>query len=131
MEVHFTIIGIILIPLSIIHVIFPKYFDWAKELKVLTLINREMIYVHTFFIALTILMMGILCLTSAQELTETNLGKKISLGLGIFWTLRLFIQFFGYSSILWKGKVFETTVHIFFTLMWTYMSVIFLAAYFS
>lgn len=131
MEIHFTIIGIILIPLSIVHVIFPKYFDWAKELKVLSLINRQMIYVHTFFIALTILMMGILCLTSAQELTQTNLGKKISLGLGIFWTLRLFIQFFGYSSVLWKGKVFETTVHIFFILMWTYMSIIFLAAYFS
>ncbi len=131
MEIHFIIIGIILIPLSIIHVIFPKYFDWAKELKVLSLINRQMIYVHTFFIALTILMMGILCLTSAQELTQTHLGKKISLGLGIFWALRLVMQFFGYSSVLWKGKVFETTIHIFFTLMWTYMSIIFLAAYFS
>jgi len=131
MEIHFIIIGIILIPLSIIHVIFPKYFDWAKELKVLSLINRQMIYVHTFFIALTILMMGILCLTSAQELTKTHLGKKISLGFGIFWTLRLVIQFCGYSSVLWKGKVFETTIHIFFTLMWTYMSIIFLAAYFS
>lgn len=131
MEIHLKIIGFVLIPLSIIHIIFPKYFNWGKELKALSLINKQMIYVHTFFIALIILLMGILCLTSAEELFQTNLGKKISLGLGIFWVLRLFIQFFGYSSVLWKGKAFETTVHIFFTLMWTYMSIIFMAVYFS
>ena len=57
-----------------------------------------MMTVHTFFIALIVFLMGLLCLTSSNELIETNLGKKISLGLGIFWTVRLFIQFFGYSS---------------------------------
>jgi len=90
-----------------------------------------MTYVHTFFIALIILLMGILCLTSAEELIQTHLGQKISFGLGIFWVLRLFIQFFGYSSVLWKGKLFETAVHIFFIAMWGYMSVIFFAAYFN
>ncbi|RZJ87239.1 MAG: hypothetical protein EOO20_16545 [Chryseobacterium sp.] len=129
MEIHFTIIGILLIPLSIVHIIFPRYFDWGRELKPLSLINRQMIYVHTFFVALTVLMIGILCLTSAGELIKTNLGKKICLGLGIFWTLRLTIQFFGYSSLLWKGKMFETIVHIFFALFWAYMSIVFFAGY--
>ncbi|TDO23802.1 hypothetical protein [Pedobacter duraquae] len=129
MEIHFTIIGIVLIPLSIVHVIFPRYFDWGRELKSLSLINRQMIYVHTFFVALMVLLIGILCLTSARELIHTDLGKKICLGLGIFWTLRLIIQFFGYSSLLWKGKAFETTVHISFALLWAYMSIVFLMAY--
>lgn len=129
MEIHFIIIGIVLIPLSIVHVIFPRYFDWGRELKSLSLINRQMIYVHTFFVALMVLLIGILCLTSAQELIHTNLGKKVCLGLGIFWTLRLIIQFFGYSSLLWKGKVFETTVHICFALLWAYISIVFLLAY--
>ena len=131
MEFHLKIIGFILIPLSVIHIIFPKYFNWANELKALTLVNRQMIYVHTFFIALVILLIGVLCLTSASELIQTNLGKKISLGLGIFWGFRLLIQFFGYSSVLWKGKAFETTVHVFFTLLWTYLSTIFILAYLS
>ena len=130
MEIHFIIIGLILICLSCIHIIFPKYFNWDKELRALRLINRQMIYVHTFFIAFTVLLMGVLCLTSAEELIQTHLGKKISLGIGMFWVLRLFIQFFGYSSSLWKGKAFETTVHIFFIIMWTYISAIFLMAYF-
>lgn len=116
MEIHLKIIGFILIALALIHVIFPKYFNWDKELKSLSLINRQMMTVHTFFIALTVLLMGLLCLTSSAELTETSLGKKISLGLGIFWTIRLFIQFFGYSTDLWKGKKFETLMHIIFSL---------------
>ena len=131
MEIHLTIIGFILIALSIIHIIFPKYFNWDKELGALSLINRQMIYVHTFFIALTVLLMGVLCLLSGDELIKTSLGKKISLGLGIFWVLRLFIQFFGYSSVLWKGKTFEMTVHVFFTLIWAYLSTIFLMIYFN
>ena len=127
MHVHLKIIGTLLIALALIHIVFPKYFNWHKEFDTLSLVNRQMMMVHTFFIALTIFLMGLLCLTSATELIETKLGKKISLGFGIFWVIRLFIQFFGYSSKLWKGKAFETLVHILFTSLWVYLSFIFWA----
>lgn len=126
MVIHFKIIGGLLIILALVHVIFPKYFNWKEELKSLSLINRQMMTVHTFFIALVVFLMGLLCLTSATELIETKLGKTITFGLGIFWSTRLFIQFFGYSTELWKGKTFETLVHISFSLLWTYLSVVFL-----
>nr|WP_294934865.1 hypothetical protein [uncultured Flavobacterium sp.] len=129
MELHLKIIGLILILLASIHVIFPKRFNWTEELSSLSLINRQVMYVHTFFIALVVLLMGILCLTSAKELIETDLGKKIVLGFGIFWMIRLFIQFFGYSSTLWKNKKFETAIHIVFSFLWTYFSTIFLMIY--
>jgi len=131
MEVHLKIIGVLLIALSLVHIVFPKYFNWGKELKSLSLINRQIMTVHTFFIALTVFLIGLLCFTSSSEIIETNLGKKISLGLGIFWTVRLFIQFFGYSPDLWKGKKFETLMHIIFSLLWAYLSIIFLTAYFN
>lgn len=118
----------LLIALGLVHVIFPKYFNWKAELKSLSLINRQVMMVHTFFIALTVFLMGLLCFTSANELVQTSLGKKVSLGFGIFWTCRLLIQLFGYSSQLWKGKKFETLVHIIFTCTWIYLSVVFLAA---
>lgn len=129
MEIHYKIIGILLIALAFVHIVFPKYFNWKQELKSLSLINRQMMTVHTFFIAFTVFLMGLLCLTSSSELIQTNLGKKISLGLGTFWTVRLFIQFFGYSSDLWKGKTFETITHIVFALFWTYLSSIFFMAF--
>lgn len=92
----------------------------------MSLINRQMMFVHTFFIAFTVFLIGLLCLTSAKEIIETPLGNRVALGLGVFWALRLFIQLFGYSSKLWKGKGFETMVHVIFTMLWIYLSVTFL-----
>ncbi|MCE3282549.1 MAG: hypothetical protein K0Q66_1286 [Chitinophagaceae bacterium] len=92
-------------------------------------INRQMMYIHTFFIGLVVLLMGWLCLTSATELVNTPLGRRISLGMGIFWVARLYIQFFGYSSSLWRGKRFETTVHWLFTAVWVYLSVVFVMVF--
>jgi hypothetical protein len=125
MELHLKIIGWILTILALAHGIFPRYFNWKNEFKNVSLINREMMYIHTFFIALMVLLMGVLCITSATEIVGTKLGKTVSLGLSIFWTTRLIIQFFGYSSALWKGKVFETIIHILFTFFWAYLSIIF------
>jgi len=130
MQIHIQFIGVLLIVLALVHAIFPKYFSWDKELKSLSLINRQMMTVHTFFIAFTVFLMGLLCLNSATALVETNLGKTISLGFGIFWSVRLVIQFFGYSSELWKGKKFETSMHILFSIVWIYLSAIFLLNYY-
>jgi hypothetical protein len=130
MEIHVKISGIILIALALLHVGFPGYFQWKKELSLLSVINRQMMVVHTFFIALTVFLMGLICLTSAAELTGTPLGKNLSLGLGIFWTLRLVVQFVGYSPELWKGKAFETFIHLLFSLIWIYLSATFLLSYF-
>lgn len=126
MELHLKTIGILLIALGLAHGFFPKYFNWKVELQSLSLINRQMMTVHTFFISLVLFLMGLLCLTSTTELIETKLGKTISLGFGIFWTVRLFIQFFGYSPDLWRGKTFETTMHVLFSIFWTYLSVLFI-----
>jgi hypothetical protein len=126
MEFHIKLIGALLIALGLLHSVFPKYFNWAIELNSISLINRQMMYVHTFFIAFTLLLMGLLCITSSTELIETALGKRIALGFGVFWTIRLITQFFGYSSKLWKGKSFETIIHIAFSILWTYLSSIFL-----
>src|SRR5688500_12163578 len=129
MELHLKIIGILLILLALIHAVFPKYFNWKQELNSLSIINRQLMYVHSFFIAFVVLLIGVLCLSSANELLETTLGKRISLGLGIFWLTRFFIQFFGYSVKIWKGKTFETTVHILFSVLWAYLSIIFCFIY--
>lgn len=126
MEIHLKIIGCILIALALFHIIFPKYFHWDKELESLSLINRQMMRVHTFFIGFVVFLIGLLCLTSATDLAQTRLGKTISIGLGIFWATRLVFQLFVYSPKLWKGKPFETTIHIIFTILWTYLTCIFL-----
>lgn len=111
--------------LALVHVIFPRYFKWQEELPALSLINQQIMQVHTFFVALMVFLMGALCVWEAATLVATPLGKNISVGLAIFWTFRLLIQFFGYSSELWKGKAFETGVHVVFSVFWLYLVVVF------
>lgn len=131
MEQHLKITGILLIALAWLHITFPKYFKWKQELESVSQINRQMMYVHTFFIAFMVFLTGLLCLTSATEMATTTFGKRVSLGLGIFWITRLFFQFFGYSRLLWKGKAFETTAHVLFSILWTYLSAVFIMTYFA
>lgn len=123
-ELHLRIVGVALILLALAHVVFPRHFRWRDELASLSLINRQIMKVHTLFIALTVLLMGILCLSSAADLVATPLGRRIALGLAIFWFFRLVIQFFGYSSELWRGKPFETAVHVLFGGFFCYVTVI-------
>ncbi len=125
METHLKIVGGLLTVLALLHIVFPRYFRWKETTASLEPITREILYVHTFFIALTVLLMGVLCLSSSFLLLDSALGNRICLGLALFWTLRLFFQFFGYSAELWRGKPFETIVHVVFSVLWTYLSSVF------
>ncbi|RYY60428.1 MAG: hypothetical protein EOO05_09900 [Chitinophagaceae bacterium] len=130
MEIQLKIAGIILICLALVHLFFPRYFEWKQELQRLSLVNRQMVQVHTFFIALTLFLMGLLAFFFGRDLMATTLGQAIGLGLGVFWVIRLVVQFIGYSSQLWKGKAFETFIHILFITLWSYLSFIFFNIYF-
>lgn len=129
MEPHLKIVGIILIALSLFHIVIPSYFKWKQETAGLSLITKQILYVHTFFIAFAVLQMGLLCLFYAHELITNPFGKIITMGLLVFWLARLFFQFFVYSPKLWRGKRFETTIHIIFSGVWIYITIVFLLTY--
>ena len=121
LALHLRIIGILMIGLALVHAGFPKRFGWAAELKSLSLINRQMMQVHTFFIALLVALNGLLFVCNAEDLLQPSpLARSIVVGLLVFWGFRLFFQFFVYDSALWRGKRFETSVHILFGLLWLY-----------
>ena len=126
METQLKVIGFLLVVLALLHGGFARYFGWRREFAPVSLINRQMMYVHTFFVAFTVGLMGLLCLTSAPALVGTALGRRVALGLGVFWLARLLIQLFGYSARLWRGKRFETAVHVGFVALWSYLSGVFL-----
>jgi hypothetical protein len=129
MEVHLKICGFILIGLALLHIVIPRYFKWKSELVSITLITRQIFYVHTFFIAMIVFLMGCLCLSSTNDLLTTPIGETINLGLFIFWFTRLIFQFLVYSPLIWRGKKFETIIHIIFSILWFYLSSVFLISY--
>lgn len=115
--------------LAFVHLPFPKYFKWKEELKPLSLINRQMMEVHTFFIALMVFLMGLLSFSQSEQLVNTKLGRVVCLGMAIFWGIRLVFQLFVYSTKLWRGKFFETSTHIVFTALWIYITTVYMAVF--
>ncbi len=129
MEIHLKILGYLFVILAFAHAFFSKYFNWKQELNQISLINKQMMEVHTFFIALIVLGIGLLNIFYSHELITNSLGKPISFGLFIFWLIRLIFQFFVYSSKLWRGKKFETVVHILFSFFWIYCTWVYFMAW--
>ena len=126
LEIALKSAGVMLLLLGLSHAFFGERFQWKEELERLSLLNRQIFYVHTFFIALIVVMLGVLALFYTGTLIEkTALARVVLGGIVIFWLCRLWIQFFGYDAGLWKGDRFNTGVHIIFSLLWTYLVVIF------
>lgn len=128
MEIYIKIAGWLLIALSLMHIVIPKYFNWRHELTSLSLVTKQILYVHTFFIAFVVLLMGLLCLGYAHELVHNPFGRVICLGLFVFWLTRSVFQFFVYSPKVWRGKHFETVMHVMFSGLWLYLTGVFLLA---
>ena len=129
MEIHLKIVGCLLIALAMMHIVIPKYFKWEQELISLSLITKQIHYVRTFFIAFVVLLIGLLCLNYSHELAYDPFEKVISLGLFGFWLIRLIFQFFVYSPKVWRGKRFETVMHVVLSLLWIYFTAVFLLSY--
>lgn len=129
METHIKIVGVLLVALSLMHIIIPRFLKWKQELSSLSLITKQILYVHTFFIAFVVLLMAVLCLNYTHELVYDPFGRVISLGFFGFWLTRLIFQFFVYSPKVWRGKRFETVMHVVFATIWLYFTCVFLFAY--
>jgi hypothetical protein len=115
--------GTILLLLALAHFSFAERFHWAEELPRLSLINRQIFLVHTFFIAMVVTMMGILSLVFPELLVDRSpLARLVLAGLAIFWGTRLVFQWFVYDRALWRGDRFNTAIHFLFTTFWTYLT---------
>src|SRR3954454_7926355 len=121
--------GLFLLGLFVLNFFVPRRFGWREELPRLSLINRRIFQVHAIFIALILLMMGLLLLALPGALLEpTPLARAVLIGLAAFWGVRLWMQWFLYDAALWRGKRFETLMHVLFTGLWIYLTSTFAVA---
>ncbi len=126
LALHLKFTGAILIFLGVSHALFDKRFHWDEETAKMSPLNRQIFYVHNFFIALICAMMGALALLGTRALLEPTLaGNWLCGGLTLFWGCRLVFQFAVYDSQLWRGKIFETTIHYLFAAGWLYFTSVF------
>src|SRR5215218_7365049 len=121
--------GLSLLGLFVLNFFVPARFNWAEELPRLSLINRRIFQVHAVFIALILLLSGLLLVALPHELiTPTPLARAVLGGLAVFWGLRLWMQWFMYDRELWIGKPFETAMHFLFSGLWVFLTATFATA---
>jgi hypothetical protein len=126
LELHLRVVGLLLVSLAGLHVFFPRRFHWREEFARISLLNRQIFYVHCFFLALVLALIGLLCLLAPAALTQpTLLAQLLLAGLTLFWALRLAFQWFVYDRRLWLGQPFNTLVHFLFTGLWLYFTSVF------
>src|SRR5687767_6423003 len=69
-EFHLRVAGALQIGLAMLHLFFPTGFRWKEELSRLSLLNRQMFLVHTFFVCVILVMMGTLSLLAPKTLVH-------------------------------------------------------------
>ncbi|HJZ11125.1 MAG TPA: hypothetical protein VJ521_03190, partial [Acidobacteriota bacterium] len=122
LEILIKIAGTLLLLLAATHCLFPKILDWKKELAYLSVLNRQIFLVHTFFIVLVLLGFGVLSLFCTDDLmAPQRLSRTILGGMAGFWFLRLIVQLFIYDSRLWRKNRSRTAAHLLLTAFWSFL----------
>jgi len=120
---NFRFAGAILVVLGLAHAYFPRRFDWPQHCEGLPLLTRQLFFVHNAFIGFAVFLQGVLCLVLAEDLVRpSRLAGAVLAGLAAFWGARLWTQLFVYKAEHWRGKRFETAVHVAFICLWVYFA---------
>lgn len=126
---HLRIVGLMMAGLVVVNAFVPRRFHWREEMARLSLLNRQIFEAHAIFLVLTLALFSALLLTCSDALLEpTRLSRAILIGLTIFWTLRMVMQWGFYSSAIWRGHPFNMTMHYVFSAVWVYVTTVFAAA---
>jgi hypothetical protein len=132
LSIHLQIVGILLMLLGVSHAFFNRYFGWERELATVSLLTRRVFFVHSFFIALGIVLAGAVSFLYADALLlPTALNRALLAAMATFWSCRLLAQFFGYDSAIWRGDRFRTFMHVAFALLWFYVTATYGIAFIS
>ena len=126
---HLRVVGLVMAGLVVVNVCVPMHFHWREEMARISLVNRQIFQAHAVFLVLTLALISALLLTCGDALLEpTRLSRALLIGLTIFWTLRLVMQWGFFSTKIWRGRRFNTAMHYLFSAIWIYVSTVFAAA---
>ncbi|MGJ8632776.1 MAG: hypothetical protein ACSHX7_02570 [Luteolibacter sp.] len=119
-----------LILLAVLHVPIGRRLKWGEDGKNMTAVNEQIFHVHTFFVCVVLVMMGLPCLLMPRVFLElSDAGLWMAGSLAVFWGVRLFCQFFVYKADLWRGKRLETWLHCWFSFVWFSLAALFILCF--
>jgi hypothetical protein len=123
---HLTVVGLLLVGLGAVHVVLPRALRWPSELVDASPLNREVSYVHCYFIGLACLLWGLLPLTAGPLLLEPNpITRLVLIGAVAFWASRFVIQLAVFNrhareSTQWRAlSIAGTGLWLYLTVIWS------------
>jgi len=121
------------IVISLFNMNLVRLLGWRTEVGNMSLLVREVFYVHMWFISITLVLFATLTWVFASDMVSAGGGpaRWLAAGIGIFWAIRTVIQFVWYSSEHWKGKSSRTFVHIALLLGYSGMTLVYLGSAFG
>ena len=131
MRTSLQIAGVLQLALALAHFWFPRRFGWYEEMQRVSLLTRQVFWVHMGFIMLVLTGFGGLSLFCTEDLLgKSHLARVVLGGLASFWVLRGLCQFFVYRPELWRGSRVNTFGHLGFSLLWTFLAAVYLVAFY-
>ena len=102
------------VAVSVLNLFLVKLLHWETELQRAPLLLREVFQVHAWFISITLAIFGALTWRFASEFAhhDNPLACWLAAGIALFWSVRLVLQVFYYSSSHWRGQRGRALVHI-------------------
>jgi hypothetical protein len=127
LTLNLAVTGALLVGLGVLHIALPAVLGWHSELTGLSPLNREVSYVHCFFIGLACVLWGLLPLTAGHLLVQPGPVTRLVLtGAVAFWASRLVIQLVVFNrharqSVAWLALcVAGTVLWLYLTAVWTW-----------
>jgi hypothetical protein len=120
--------GVMIVLLAVVHIPIAHRLKWREQASLLTPVNASIFRVHTFFVCLALVMMGLPCVADPSAFLErSRAGCWLVWSCSLWWTIRLFSQWFVFPMDLWRGKKFETIMHAVFSVLWLSLAILFAA----
>jgi len=105
----------------------PHRLEWKEDLAKLTPFNRKLMWVQGGFTVYTILSFGVLTLLLHDEMLRgQTAGLALAAFIGLYWLLRVVVDFIYYEHSDWpKGRAF-TVGHVLLVLLFVFLSATYL-----
>jgi hypothetical protein len=121
------IAGAMLLVLAMLHEPICRRLKWREESSLLSPVNAAIFRVHALFIGLILVLMALPCLVDPWVFLEKSRGGAwLAWTFGVFWTARLYVQWFVFPQSLWRSKKGETRIHFSFTALWFFLASLFI-----
>lgn len=132
LELFLRIIAVAQIGLAVLSLCLPRILDWKADIARMSLLVRQVFEIHSWFIALTLVIWGVLTWRFAPQMAGAapELARWLCAAIGIFWGVRSVMQWTHYSISHWRGNPQRTVIH--WTLFFGYVAwttVYFIAAF--